>query len=225
MAHVGVDACPAGWVAIRWSPGSPPRGVVVAHLDGLGEVVADAGSVAIDIPIGLPEAGLRAADVQARRFLGPRRNSVFHTPVRAALEAPTHGEASAISRQLTGRGISMQAYRLGPKLLEAEAWRHGVPAPVWEVHPEVTFAVLLDHPARASKKTWAGMIERRDALAAVGIDLDDLGEAGARAGVDDVLDAAALAWSAHRLATGQGISFPDPPEADPATGEPMAIWA
>lgn len=176
MAHVGVDACPVGWVAIRWSPGSAPRAVVVSRLDELGEVVADAVSVAIDIPIGLPEAGLRAADLEARRFLGARRSSVFLTPVR-------------------------------------------------EVHPEVTFAVLLGRPARASKKTWAGMVERRDALAAVGIDLDDLGEAGARAGVDDVLDAAALAWSAHRLATGQGISFPDPPEADPAMGEPMAIWA
>lgn len=225
MAHMGVDACPAGWVAVHWSPGVAPRAVVVSRLDALGEVVADTAGVAIDIPIGLPEAGLRAADVETRRFLGLRRNSVFHTPVRAALEAPTHAEASAVSRQLTGRGISMQAYRLGPKLLEAEAWRHGVPVPVWEAHPEVTFAVLLDHPARASKKTWAGMVERRDALAAVGIELDDLGEAGARAGVDDVLDAAALAWSAHRLATGQGISFPDPPEADPTTGEPMAIWA
>lgn len=225
MPHVGVDACPAGWVAVHWSPGVAPRAVVVSRLDELGEVVADADGVAIDIPIGLPEAGLRAADVEARRFLGRRRNSVFHTPVRAALEAPTHAEASAISQELTGRGVSMQAYRLGPKLLEAEAWRHGVPTPVWEAHPEVTFAVLLDHPARASKKTWAGMVERRDALAAVGIELDDLGQAGARAGVDDVLDAAALAWSAHRLATGQGISFPDPPEAAPATGEQMAIWA
>lgn len=225
MAHVGVDACPAGWVAIRWSPGVAPRAVVVRRLDEISEVVADAESVAIDIPIGLPEAGLRAADVEARRFLGPRRNSVFLTPVHAAIEAPTHAEASAISRELTGRGVSIQAYRLGPKLQEAEAWRHSVGAPVREVHPEVTFAVLLGHPARASKKTWAGMVERRDALAAVGIDLDDLGEAGARAGVDDVLDAAALAWSAHRLAAGQGISFPDPPEADPATGEPMAIWA
>ena len=42
------------------------------------------GALAIDIPIGIPEAGARPADREARALLGPRRNSVFPAPVRAA---------------------------------------------------------------------------------------------------------------------------------------------
>jgi hypothetical protein len=49
----------------------------------------------------------------------------------------------------------------------------------------------------ASKKSWAGACERRYALSVSGIELPaELGEAGVRAGFDDVLDAAAAAWSA-----------------------------
>ncbi len=73
------------------------------------------------------------------------------------------------ARGLTLRGISQQAYALGPKILEVERWLPSSPCPVYEVHPEVSFAVLLGEPARASKKTWAGMVERRRALEAAGI--------------------------------------------------------
>jgi predicted RNase H-like nuclease len=179
----------------------------------------------VDIPIGLPTAGRRSADVAARDFVGPRRNSVFLTPVGAALEASTHAEATARSRQLTGVGVSQQAYALGPKIFEAERWRQQASAPVWEVHPEVSFAVLLGHPATAPKKTWAGVSERVNALRSAGIELNDLGEAGRRAAVDDAVDAAVAAWSAGRLVHGKGVSLPDPPDVDPVTGEAVAIWA
>jgi predicted RNase H-like nuclease len=92
---------------------------------------------------------------------------------------------------------------------------------VWEVHPELSFTVLLGQPPSASKKTWAGM----RALEAVGIRLDDLGEAGVAAAVDDVVDAAVAAWSCRRLVNGDAVSFPDPPEDDPETGRVIAIWA
>jgi predicted RNase H-like nuclease len=60
-------------------------------------------------------------------------------------------------------------------------------------------------------------------LRAAGIELpDDLGEAGA-AGVDDVLDAAAVAWSAHRIARGMARSLPEQPEPGP-DGHAAAIW-
>lgn len=51
---------------------------------------------------------------------------------------------------------------------------------------------------------------------------DDLGAAG-RTPPDDVLDAAAAAWTAHRIAHGRAHSLPDPPEHD-ADGRPVAIW-
>jgi predicted RNase H-like nuclease len=92
------------------------------------------------------------------------------------------------------------------------------------VHPEVSFAELLGAPARATKKSWAGMLERRAILAKAGIALEHTSEAASRrAGVDDMLDAGAAAWSALRLLAGTARSLPDPPELD-AHGRPVAIW-
>lgn len=224
MTVVGVDACKAGWVAVCLASGEPPRGVFIATLDELPAAVPGARGFAVDIPIGVPAQQPRLADLEAKKFVAARRNSVFLTPVRAALTAATHAEASAVARRLTGKGVSQQAYALGPRILEAEAWRRRAPAPVWEVHPEVSFTVLLGHPPQWPKKAWAGMVERLTGLRSAGIDLDDLGPAGGRAATDDVLDAAVAAWSAARLVSGKGRSFPDPPERDPATGEAVAIW-
>lgn len=225
MPYVGIDACKGGWIALVLTAGTRPRAVFARTLEELGVALPDAEGFGVDIPIGLLDDGRRRADLLARELVGARRNSVFHTPVRAALQAPDHPEATAISRRRTGHGISAQAYALRPRILEAGRWCEQAPAPVWEVHPEVSFAVLLGHPARAPKSTWAGMLERLEALRAAGIDLDDLGDAGGRAGVDDVLDAAIVAWSTQRLVAGTAMSLPDPPEQEPATGRPIAIWA
>lgn len=196
-------------------------------IDALQPLASAAEVVAIDIPIGLPTGGPREADLLARQFLGGRRNSVFLTPTRDAIEAQTHALATQAAFARTGTGISQQAYALGRKILEVERWLSSSPCPVYEVHPEVSFAVLLGAPARASKKSWAGMVERRSALEAAGISLDGIGVdsvAAARASVDDLLDAAVAAWSAVRIARRTARSFPDPPQLDPS-GKRVAIWA
>jgi predicted RNase H-like nuclease len=102
---------------------------------------------------------------------------------------------------------------------------------VYELHPEVSFAVLLGTPALAPKTSRAasspthGMVERRRGLEAKGISLDQFGGTAAlRASVDDMLDAAVAAWTARRLARGQATSFPDPAPLDPS-GRQVAIWA
>ncbi|MFD8862917.1 DUF429 domain-containing protein, partial [Streptomyces sp. NPDC059590] len=46
---------------------------------------------------------------------------------------------------------------------------------------------------------------------------------GGRVPPDDVMDAAAAAWSAHRIALGTAVSLPDPPETT-RDGLPVAIW-
>ncbi|MFI9785911.1 DUF429 domain-containing protein [Kitasatospora sp. NPDC051984] len=64
---------------------------------------------------------------------------------------------------------------------------------------------------------------RRSLLSAVGISLpDELGEADPVL-TDDVLDAAAAAWSAQRIATGTAACLPEVPEQD-IGGRPVAIW-
>jgi predicted RNase H-like nuclease len=112
------------------------------------------------------------------------------------------------------------------KILEVRRWLPDSPCPVYEVHPEVSFAVIAGSPAASSKKTWAGMVERHHALVGEGIDLMtvDSGTAGRISAVDDMLDAGAVAWSAGRLLRGEARSFPDPPEVD-RHGREVAIWA
>lgn len=225
MVAVGVDACKTGWIAVALGGDAEPAAYYLPTIDALLDAIPDPTAVAIDIPIGLPAAGQRRADIEARRVLGPRRNSLFFTPVRSALEALSHADATARSQRIIGSGVSQQSYALAAKIFEVERWLPTSPCGVWEVHPELSFAVLQGQPASASKKSWAGMVERRDALAAAGIHLDRVGSAaGDRAGVDDMLDAGIAAWTACRLVDGTACSFPDPPEVEPS-GRALAIWA
>jgi predicted RNase H-like nuclease len=150
---------------------------------------------------------------------------VFFTPVRAALEAPDHATASKLSLELTGAGMSQQSFALRRRIFEVERWLPDAPCPVWEVHPEVSFTFLMGASASASKRSWSGMIERRNALLDAGIDLERVsGAAGVQAAVEDMLDAGAAAWTAKRLLDGTAHSIPNPPETDTA-GRAVAIWA
>ena len=221
MRVLGVDAYRRGWVGITL--GERIEAYAAATI---AELVAEAGPVeviGIDIPIGLSTSDMRSADEQAQLAAGPRRSSVFLTPVRAALHAPTHAEAVEVNRAATGKGVSIQAYGLRAKILEVDAWVPAAPARVVEVHPELSFAELAGGvPLAEPKATWAGAVRRRRLLEDAGIALpDDLGPVG-RAGTDDVLDAAAAAWSAARVAAGRARSLPDPPEL--LHGIAAAIW-
>jgi predicted RNase H-like nuclease len=225
MRVAGIDGCRKGWVGIIVDDGR----VEALFARQIAELVARAGPVAgiaIDIPIGLLDRGVRAADMEARAKVGRLTSSVFLTPVRAALEAEPFSKATAEAVRLTGSGISQQAYALRHKIFEVEEWLPSSPAPVWEVHPEVSFAVANGAPLAHSKHTWAGAQIRREILARAGLVIEGtLLPAGQHAGADDVLDAAIAAWSAARLASGTGLRLPSRPDQLTPDGRPMAIWA
>jgi predicted RNase H-like nuclease len=225
MRVIGIDGCRKGWFGVVVDDGR----IEALFSPRVAGLVADAGEVsaiAIDIPIGLPDRGVRAADRAARGKLGRLASSLFITPVRAALAAEPYREATAAAVRLTGSGISQQAYRLREKIFEVEAWLPGSPARVWEVHPEISFAVANGTPLSYSKHTWAGSQERRLILARQGLFPEGLLlPAGRHAGPDDVLDAAIAAWSARRLAAGAGQSLPARADEVTSSGRPMAIWA
>lgn len=227
MARVlGVDACSRGWVgiALDGSRCDAYFGVTITDVVAAGDVDGTVDVVAIDIPIGLPDSTNRRADELARGQLGPRRSSLFMTPVRAAVLADDHAAASRINRELTGSGISMQAFRLTPKLLEVEAWMLVSGRAVIEVHPELSFSTMAGAPLPTRKSTWAGAVQRHRLLAAEGIVIEtELGEAGRLAGVDDVLDAGAAAWTARRFSRGAARSLPSTPERF-SDGIACAIW-
>jgi predicted RNase H-like nuclease len=220
---LGVDGFKDAWVAVALDAG----GFAGAYLaPRLPDLVAAAGVVAVvgvDIPIGLLDTRVRDADREAQRFVGPRRSSVFLTPVRAAVLAPDYPSAVQINQKAAGTGISRQAYALRHKIREVDEWADRSAHCVVEVHPEVSFAAMRGTPLTAPKKSWAGMIERRRLLREHGIVVpDELGTAG-RAAVDDVLDAAAVAWTARRIAAGEHRWLPPIEAAVPGRTDAV-IW-
>ena len=108
------------------------------------------------MPIGLPDRGDRKADTLARAVIGPLWPRGFQTPVRQALQAPDHATASAINRELTGHGISIQAFGLKPKLFEVEEWARHTTVRVVETHPEVCYARQGGSSLTLHKSSWAG---------------------------------------------------------------------
>jgi predicted RNase H-like nuclease len=209
----GVDACRGGWVAIISEDSRFSDSLLAASFDKLLEELGQATVIGVDIPIGLPDEGVRAADVEARAFVGPRRGSVFPTPPRTALVSATYAEARQVSSSL-----SAQSFALGKKILEVEAHLEDR---VFEVHPEVSFAALAGRHLQYSKRSWNGHMERRRLLASVGLKLPNELAAG-QAAADDVLDAAVVAWTAARKERGEAQTLP----ADPPTenGRAVAIW-
>ncbi len=224
---LGVDACTAGWVGIALADQST-HAYVAGEFESLIAAVQAEGPldvVAVDMPIGLPDAGRRRADVLARAAVGPRWASVFMTPVRASMEAPDYVSALAINRAATEAGVSRQAFGLRPKLFQVERYVRQSRLRIVEAHPEVSFATLAGGPVGARKSTWAGAMLRRRLLAEAGMTIpDDLGVAGHGAAVDDVLDAAAAAWTARRVVRDEARPMPDPPETF-SDGLSCAIWA
>ena len=223
---LGVDGCRAGWVGALLVPGAPrPRVVVAPTLAELVETVrAEVAlrAVGVDIPIGLPDAGLRQADALARLALRGRASSVFTTLTRDAYAAPTRADADAVNRRLSGQGVAAQAFALRDKILEVDAWVRARPTvEVLEVHPEVSFVEMSGGPLPAGKKSEEGRAARLAALAAAGIPRPSV-LSGSGYAADDVLDACAVAWTAARRAAGHSRSLPDPPEVF-SDGIPAAI--
>ncbi|MFI1308061.1 DUF429 domain-containing protein [Streptomyces sioyaensis] len=224
---LGVDACPAGWLAVGLHDGRFAEARAVTTLLSLlaGAAAGSVAVVAVDMPLGLLDAGWRRADTEAAALLGPRRGSVFRVPPRAVWQEEEYDDARRRCRELTGAGLSRQTWGLARKLREANACLTEPGGDrLFEVHPEVSFRALAGGTALLPrKKSWAGQMARRALLADAGIVLpDDLGDAG-RTPPDDVLDAAAAAWTADRIARGRARPLPDPPERT-AGGCPVAIW-
>jgi len=212
----GLDGCRGGWVLATASidPASSAgdlqlHDIEVTVTQSFGEVVdrVRSGSIAalgVDMPIGLPERGQRSADQAARRRLGPRRSSVFPTPLRATLDAADYPDALARSRAIDGRGLSKQAFNLLPAIAEVDAAiGPELQDRVIECHPETVFARLNGGPVHTRKHDAEGLAERRRLLhpwLADGLAVIDPTPRGAKA--DDVLDALAVALTAARLTIG-----------------------
>jgi len=222
VAVVGIDGCRDGWIAVVWREGR----VDVRFWSSIDQIheVPDVLVAAIDIPLGLSETGERQADLLARRKLPGRSSTIFNAPARSCLSAlDDYQRANDLSRRNGAKGLSRQSFGLMAKIHEVDEFWPSAPCPLYEVHPELSFARLNAGRPLAPKKSWAGVVARRELLLARGIVLDDFREASAgRVNADDVLDAGVCAWTATNILRGDVERLPDPPEFD-ATGREMSI--
>jgi predicted RNase H-like nuclease len=194
----GCDGCRGGWI--------------VATRDGarfverLSTVASSFAIVGVDMPIGLPTGGPRAADVLARRRLPGRTSTVFPAPPRVLLACQTYAEANAVARQHFGKGISRQAWNLVPKIREVDALVTPENEQQWaEIHPECSFASLA-RTVLPPKRTAAGRAARLEVLQQ---EFGSLPAAVTGSAVHDVLDAFAVLWSAERFARGEHETLGD----------------
>jgi predicted RNase H-like nuclease len=235
---VGADGCKAGWIAVAVVADDLGRAQArnfanFAELVGAFEPDA---ILTVDMPIGLPDraiGGGRAADWAARDFLESRRASVFPVPSRQAVYAfeQRYAQACAIARATSDppKCFSKQAFWIFPRIQQIDVLLRGDPAlrrRVFEVHPEVSFAVMNNGAAlRNGKKAKEGKELRRELLAKQGFATDFLEAKSPRgAAWDDFYDACACAWSGRRILAGVARVFPEPPEVD-SEGLPVAIRA
>ena len=165
---LGIDGCRTGWAGIVWD-GTRVNGVFAARLTDLLETAGAVDAVVLDMPIGLPDHGVRAADRLAKQELGPKASSIFLTSTRPALAAPTRAEADALNRAHGSGGVTAQAFALHAKIAEVDDAVRATGAAVVEGHPELSFAALAGAPVLAPKRSWAGSAVRRSLLAGAGI--------------------------------------------------------
>lgn len=217
----GVDGCRAGWLCMSLdSDATAASAQVFADSETLFRDPEWA-VTAIDIPIGLPTSQSRGCDSEARRLLGPRRSSVFPTPMRAALEADSYESACAANKRSCGKRLSKQTYAILPKIREVDASVRGSPAlvgTVWEVHPEVSFYFWNRRtPMLHPKRSRFGFSERLQLVKTVfGNVAQEIRESIPRkaAADDDILDALAALWTAQRIHAGTAVKLPHADECD-----------
>jgi predicted RNase H-like nuclease len=224
----GVDGCRGGWVVAVEETRSRARLVLLASdFEAVLAIRPALDVIAIDIPIGLPDAGPRECDVGARRRLGAGATSrVFPAPARAVLAARTYDQANRLSQRAHGRKISRQLWGILPKIREVdERMTPTLERRVYEVHPELAFMALAGRDrALPPKRTRAGRAQRAACIrrSFPGLRLDAC--APPRAKADDVLDAFAALWVARRIHAGRARSIPPRPPRD-GRGLRMAIWS
>jgi predicted RNase H-like nuclease len=121
--------------------------------------------------------------------------------------------------------MSQQAWGIAPKIRQVDdAIKPDCQQWAFEVHPEVCFwALNRRRPMKHNKKTREGSLERLALLRGVFPRIENhLANPPPRVGADDLLDAAAAAWSAVRLHNAEALPVctPEHDEKDLS----VAIW-
>lgn len=252
---IGVDGCPAGWVATAMRADGA-GGVSVRVVQRFTDLAEDESGVrpsviAVDMPIGLPArivgAG-RGPEQAVRPLLGARKSSVFSIPSREAVMAElgpfadetamyaAHQRVCQVARASSTppRGVSIQAFHIFPKIREIDAALradHALANVTIEVHPEVAFwrlnngIALLHGKKIRGRINPAGLDERRALLLSAGLPPEVVMAKPPRGAGSDDL-IDALASLSMAVRHHQGMTRPFPnPPERDDHGLPVAIWA
>lgn len=217
---VGVDWSAGTWLAVVYTGDTYSHIRVEDEIEDIWTAYAGDGTrIVVDIPIGLFEQSdaqpgrklVRRCDSTARTVVGPQYRSVFNPPCREVVEAKLAGrsytEVKDRQREITGVGLTRQAYAISEGIAQVDQLVCGQadPSRLVEGHPEVCFRAFAGAQLEWSKRTMAGVTERLEALDRYAPDptetLREIGQAlqstsDRRVGLDDTLDAIALALTA-----------------------------
>jgi predicted RNase H-like nuclease len=234
LVAVGADGARGGW-AVACLYAERTRLTLARDISEIARLRADAEApVAIDVPVGLTEAGgFRQCDVAARRMLAHRASTVFAPPARHLLCAA--GDYAAM-RALVARdrrtnpatvGLSAQSAGIARKVREVDEWVRTHPDSerwLFECHPELSFLVLNGGRPLERKRSPTGARERMHLVRRAFSDAEErIGVAVTserRAGRLDWLDAYAALATAVAISRGEHASLGS--ERD-AHGVPMRI--
>jgi predicted RNase H-like nuclease len=231
--YVGADVAAGSWVAVAFGVDGFEDAAVFPEIGDLWARYGEAAErILLDVPIGLVEEGNaeRACDRLARSVLGPRRASVFTPPVREATRKRRYPAAKRVTERKTDGSLTKQAFAISDDIAAVDELLQELPEArevVAESHPEVCFRAFAGEPLDHSKRVAGGYAERMRILAEFDRDAPPVVQSVAEAagdadvGVDDVIDAVALGYTA-RPGPGDLRTLPPDPPSD-ATGLPMRM--
>jgi predicted RNase H-like nuclease len=202
LSVAGIDRAGGGW-AIAHLAGAEVDLEWVGHLSRA--ALAEAESVAIDIPLSLPVDRIgRACELSARSMLAGRASTIFPSLPAWCYQSDYTPAVLDRARAKFGSAYSKQSWNLGPAIFDAiDSARSG-----WfETHPELAFLSRLGRPL-PSKKTWSGVRLRLDVIESCGVRIPPIGPDLA---TDDVLDAVMCAVVARDIVGGRARFVPDDP--------------
>ncbi|MFB6119155.1 DUF429 domain-containing protein [Halosegnis sp.] len=229
--YVGAHWSPAGWVAVAFDDGTAS-----VH-DEIGELWAAVGERAVqllvDVPIGLVEEGdpERPPDRLARDLLGDQAETIVTQPVREATRKRRYPAAQRVMARKTDTDLSEPAFAASEPIAAVDELLAEVPEAretIGAAHPELCFRAFAGEPLDHPRETAGGYAERLRVLAEFDHDAPPTVQsaaeavAGAPVRIEDVLDAAALAYTA-RPGPGELRTLPAEPTTDP-TGLPMRLF-
>jgi predicted RNase H-like nuclease len=211
----GVTPCAPGWLVasakLHGSTFAPEAPRVIASFPEVLDERPGFSAIALNAPVGYvdgTQAGGRTCDRMARALLGRRGSTVHNAPSRGAVQ-----EDSPIIDDGIDAITNVLLRRFHEVAAEMAPYRQRT---VFEVHPELSFFQLnSDVPLRWSKKSEAGMEERRVLLRKKVPGSERILEAELEGvPMSHLLDAAAILWTARRIFARAGTRLPTEPEWD-----------